>query len=160
MTIPRQLFLEHWKRICRRFGRGFDEGNLADAEDYLVFLDGRLTAEEFVDAARAVWATARWFPRPADFLGVMAGHEWRTVLEVAGNWDPDAWAELTVAAKLATEAVGGTAGIREARDVPRLRAAWLDAYEREVKAECAVPRLPELPAEQVVGQLERARGSA
>jgi hypothetical protein len=139
-VIDRSTFLAHWKRICRRFERPFDQGNLVEADDYHAFLDARMSTEEFDEAARAVWATARWFPRPADFLGMQAGHEWRTVLELAQGWDREAWAQLTTAAKLATEAVGGTAGIREAREVVKLRGAWFDAYEREVQAESAVDR--------------------
>ena len=142
------LFLEHWKRICRRFDRVFDKGNLADAEDYMAFLGPRMGDEEFGEAAQAVWATAKWFPRPADFLSVRAGHEWRLVLEVSVNFDRDVWARLTSAAKLATEAVGGTEGIRRAREIVRLRTAWLDAYEREVQAESSVSRLPEPDAEK------------
>ncbi len=141
--ISRELFLGHWQRICRRFGRTFDAGNLRDAEDYLDFLGPRMSDEEFDEAARAVWATAKWFPRPADFLGVQAANEWRTVLELATNFNGDVWAQLTTAAKLATEALGGTAGIREARDVGRMRERWIDAYEQEVQAEAAVRRLPD-----------------
>ena len=49
--ISRGLFLETWKRMCRRFGRVFDEGNLADAEDYLAFLGPRMDDQEFGEAA-------------------------------------------------------------------------------------------------------------
>lgn len=140
--IPRETFLEHWRRICRRFDRTFDRANLEDAEGYLEFLGPRMSAEEFDEAARAVWATAKWFPRPADFLGVMAGQEWRTVLALSADFDAEAWAELTTAAKLATESLGGTAAIRESRNVERMRSAWIDAYELEVQAEASVLRLP------------------
>lgn len=139
--IARELFLEHWQRICRRFDKAFDRSNLRDAEDYMDFLGPRMSDEEFDEAARAVWATAKWFPRPADFLAVQAANEWRTVLELAQAFEAETWAQLTTAAKMATEALGGTAAIRKARDVGRTRERWIDAYEREVQAESAVKRL-------------------
>jgi len=139
-VIDRAVFLTHWKRICRRFDRAFDRDTLTETDDYFEFLSARMSTEDFDEAARAVWATARFFPRPADFLSVQAGHEWRTVLEFSSDFDRDVWAQLTVAAKLATEAIGGTAVVRGSRDLVRLRTAWLDAYEREVQAESATDR--------------------
>lgn len=136
--IDRETFLWHWKRICRRFGKKFDQQNLTDAEDYLAFLERRMPTEEFEEAAQAVWATAKWFPRPADFLRVQAGREWRTVLELVAAWDKPTWAGLTTNARLATEAVGGLTSIGAAKDVGRTMTLWLDAYEREVQADAAV----------------------
>jgi hypothetical protein len=138
--IERSVFLTHWKRICRRFDRAFDKDTLTETDDYFDFLSARMSTEEFDEAARAVWATSRFFPRPADFLSVQAGHEWRTILEMATAFDRDAWAQLSTAAKLATEALGGTEAIRGSRELVRLRAAWFDAYEREVQAESALDR--------------------
>ena len=156
--IEPAVFLTHWKRICRRFDRVFDAENVSESGDYLDFLSARMSTEDFDEAARSVWATARFFPRPADFLSVQAGHEWRTVLEMATNFDRETWGQLTTAAKLATEAVGGTDGIRASRELVKLRAAWLDAYEREVQAESAVDR-QEIPGatglQEVLGRPTR-----
>ena len=139
--IQRTTFVDHWERICRRFRRPFDEMNMQDAEDYFAFLNEHMEQDEFVGAAQAVWATAKWFPRPSDFLAVRAGMEWRKVLEMVQRFDNATWRGLSQAARLATEAVGGTTGIAGATNVVRIRQAWLESYERELEAK-SLERLP------------------
>ena len=53
---------------------------------YWKFLNDRLSNEQFMAAARTVWATSRFFPRPADFL--LAAYP-RTLPEL--NRAADAW---------------------------------------------------------------------
>lgn len=135
MRLSKSVFLMHWQRLARRFGRKLDDGCLAEAEDYYAFLSHRMTAEAYVVAAQTLWATAKWFPRPSEFLTTGAAKEWRLVLAMAQNgWDREVWAGLGDAAKLATESCGGLSGMGATTNVLKLMEAWMASYERETKA--------------------------
>ena len=77
MRIQSDSFLRAWETLEKRFGKQPP----GSAADYLGYLDGVLTDEEFGSAWRAVWATCRFFPRPADFLMVRQGEDWAKVQE-------------------------------------------------------------------------------
>jgi hypothetical protein len=68
--IDRHEFWAAWERLCRRFGRDLDKD---EARDYHGYLDPQLDTEEFLDAARKLWASREFFPRPDDFLDAATG---------------------------------------------------------------------------------------
>ena len=81
--IDRRKFTAWWQRLEARFGK--TEG----ADAYLIYLESQgMITEAFEAAAAAVWATSRFFPRPADFLLVEAGSAWAAVLEHAPKLVP------------------------------------------------------------------------
>ena len=133
MKLAKGSFLREWERIARRFGRKLDAGSLTDAEDYYRFLSVRMTAEEFLLAAEALWATSKWFPTPAAFLTVGAAGEWRKVLGMARDrYSVDEWHTLSTQAKLACEACGGLDGMGQATNIQKLREGWMEAYALEM----------------------------
>lgn len=67
---PAEFFTNVWTPLCRRFGK--DLGQTDEAALYLEYLNARLSEEQIRGAARALWATREFFPRPADF--VLAAH--------------------------------------------------------------------------------------
>jgi len=75
--ISKALFMEAWKGLERRFG----EQSSGSAANYLTYLSPMMEDEEFTEAARAVWASREFFPRPADFLMVRQGTDWRKAQE-------------------------------------------------------------------------------
>lgn len=133
-------FREIWAHLCARFNREVD-ANLAVS--YLEYLTELMDTEEFVIAARAVWATGRFFPRPADFVVIRAGLEWPTVLEcLSGFHPPDwpwqaPWKDLSPRAQSACHRLGGISAMAEeaVRGVTRLRESYQTAYEEEATAE-------------------------
>lgn len=135
MKLTKTVFLSEWERLARRFNRKLDEASLAEAEDYFRFLSHRMSAGDFLTASHTVWATAKWFPRPSDFLTTNAAQEWRVVLSMAQDgYDKDTWGALSQSARHSTEACGGLTGMGASVNVMRLRDAWMDAYEREVQS--------------------------
>jgi hypothetical protein len=138
--IEQQTFSRAWKRLCTRFGRTVDADEAADFHEYL---SARMSTPEFLAAAQSLWATAKWFPRPADFVLVDASGEWRRVLEAVSRYSPpDAawvkpWDALSERAQAACRQLGGLSAMRAIyeRDVLRLKAAWETEYERLVGQE-------------------------
>lgn len=135
----RPTFLRWWKRLEERFGeqRG--------VEAYYVYLHRTLPSdEEFEPAAAAVWATTRFWPRPADFLLVGGASGWDLVRRyapgmVGGAVSADTWRErqalIGERAWAALDALGGPIALRDSRDVPRFRREFLHAYELVVTKE-------------------------
>jgi len=154
--IDQAAFIRAWRHLCTRFGRKVDAD---EAAEYLDFLDGQLDTDSFLAAARVLWATAKWFPRPADFVLVGAAGEWRLVLEAVDRYAPPdtawlkPWGALSDRSREACQQLGGLAAMRAVyeRDVLRLKAAWEAAYEQEVGLEAAATLLP---AERVPALLE------
>jgi hypothetical protein len=135
-VIDRHKFTAWWQRLEARFGK--TEG----ADAYLLYLESQeVGTEAFEAAAAAVWATSRFFPRPADFLLVQAGSAWVSVLEHAPKlvppvpsktvWD-EARAAIPDRAFKALGTIGGPVALREASDLARFRRDFLDAYELAV----------------------------
>lgn len=152
--IDRNEFQSAWAMLCERFGKTY-EGNQAAA--YYRYLNDQMDTEGFVRAARALWATARWFPRPADFLLVGAAGEWALVLAAAEAYTPPAWEwsqhwqRMTERGREACRAIGGMTTIRALweRDVTKLKAEWERAFEQSMAAEVLslpAPNLRKLPA--------------
>lgn len=134
--IDKHTFAAWWQRLEARFG----ETQGADA--YLAYLESQgLETQDFASAAASVWATSRFFPRPADFLLVQAGAAWAAVLKHAASlvppvssreaWD-DARAAIPERAFKALGTIGGPVALRECSDLARFRRDFLDAFERAV----------------------------
>lgn len=161
MKLTKGVFLSHWERLARRFNRNLDASCLEEANDYYAFLSERISAEDFLLSATAVWATSKWFPRPADFLSYNAGMEWLVVLSLADKWDKETWNGLTNAAKVATESIGGLNSIGGSRDIVKIRNAWFESFERAIQtwASSTDGQLLEPPSinlsEKLPGFLER-----
>ena len=70
MMMDVEVFVDVWDRLCRRFGRDMDREEAMAYMDYLEAMG--MGTEDFVAAARVVWARREFFPRPVDFI--MASH--------------------------------------------------------------------------------------
>lgn len=134
--IDRRRFAAWWQRLEGRLGK-------ADGADaYLLYLESQgMETEAFEAAASAVWATSRFFPRPADFLLVEAGSAWDTVRIVAPELlrlfgDAEAWRairqKIPDRAWRALSSLGGPTALRDSTDLVRFRREFLDAYELAV----------------------------
>jgi hypothetical protein len=134
--IDRRKFAAWWQRLEARFGK--TEG----ADAYLLYLESQgIDTTAFERAAAAVWATSRFFPRPADFLLVEAGAAWVAVLKNAPALVPPltgkiAWdqarASIPDRAFDALTSIGGPTALRDAHDMARFRRDFLEAYELAV----------------------------
>jgi hypothetical protein len=133
--IDRRAFTRSWQEILTRFGRDPEPGQAAA---YYEYLSEQMDTEQFLAAARALWATARYFPRPADFLLMGAGGEWDTVRLAMEGVSTQSWAghwrTLSARSQDACRALGGVPHMADmwARDSIRLKAAWEAEYERTV----------------------------
>lgn len=138
--IDRDAFKKAWDHILARFGR---QWNREQAEMYYAYLNDLMDTDDFLTAARAVWASNTFFPRPADFLTVRAGSEWPLVLKCAEGFHPpdwpwaESWKQLTPRAQGACRRLGGMDAIRNlwTKDPARLRTQFLAAFEEEATAE-------------------------
>lgn len=137
--IDRDAFKRTWAQLCARFGKQSDP---QQAVAYYEFLTEQLDTQAFIAAARAIWATSTWFPRPVDFVLVIAAGEWRLVLEAVGKYAPPdaawltAWEALSERSRAACKQLGGLSAMRTIydRDVLRLKSEWERAYEQEVSS--------------------------
>lgn len=134
--IDRKEFLNVWAHLCTRFGR---QNDADQAAAYFEFLSEQMDTEPFINAARGIWATSRFFPRPADFLLLEASSEWQIVLQAVGEYTPPHgewhkhWKLLTPRSVDACRSLGGISSMRlmyERGDIPRLKAEWERAYEQ------------------------------
>jgi hypothetical protein len=138
--IDRSAFKQAWGHICARFGREHDP---KQAAAYFEYLSEQMETEEFLASARAIWATAKWFPRPADFLTVVVTDEWLKVLACVEDYNPphgkwyEKWREFEPRTRSACDQLGGIAGMKAVaeKDVIRLKAAWEQAYEQAAAAQ-------------------------
>ena len=148
--IDKDEFKQAWRRLCHRFGK---EVNPQVAAAYYEFLNEALETGVFLSAAQVIWATAKWFPRPADFLTVGIGGEWDLVqrcMELADKkqaWHVD-YALLSDRGRAACKALGGIHEMIPVRnkDTIRLKMAWEQAYEQATAATVlALPSGPKAP---------------
>jgi hypothetical protein len=146
MSIEHADFIRIWRHICRRFNRDFDHEQAAAYFDYL---GEYLTTEEFTASARHIWATSRFFPRPADFLVADATDAWRQVSRTADLYTTPAPREFGEAMKAlpprcksAVRDMGGIDAVKRemAHSTVRAREAFERAYEAAVVAD--MPALP------------------
>ena len=135
MIDPTQ-FHAAWEGLCTRFGK---EPDPRQAGAYLRYLSEQMTTEQFIQSVRALWATAKWFPRPADFLLIATADDWQIVMRCMDECKPPEWnwsdiwrEEMNERARAACLALGGIQSMRPMRDkdIIRLKAAWESAYEQ------------------------------
>lgn len=154
--IDRSEFTRAWKHLCSRFGKQ-DDGEQAAA--YLRYLDDQISTQEFMGAARALWATAKWFPRPVDFLLVAAGDDWQAVLSAAAGFSPPGWDwtthwdAMSPRAQEACKRLGGMDAVRKLweKDLVKLKSEWERAYEQSAAQEIALTPLPP-PVQKVLAR--------
>ena len=63
--IDTKEFNRAWKTLCRRLNRDLDA---EEAADYRAWLSERMDTDQFLEAARHLWATCKFFPEPAAFI--------------------------------------------------------------------------------------------
>ena len=137
--IDLDTFNEEWAALAGRFGKA---DNATQAAAFYDFLTDRMETPDFVAAARTLWANARWFPRPVDFLLVGAADEWARVMEcmeLSGKllaWG-EQWQALSSAARAACLALGGVPTLKTMHDKDSIRAKneWEKALEQATAGE-------------------------
>lgn len=139
--IELHTFSRAWDRLRARFGRPTDPD---EAADYHAYLSAQMDEPQFLAACQVLWANARWFPRPVDFVLVGATGDWRLVLLAMDGYAPPAWSwvgpwnTMTARSREACLALGGIEGMRAVREQGRLlalKAAWEQAYEQVAASE-------------------------
>lgn len=141
--IDRKEFLKAWQAIEERFGRTPDPKMAAM---YLAFLTEQMETAEFLAAARTIWATAKFWPRPADFLTLGPAGEWPIVVRCidgfrAPDWPwvkpgPDGelspWHSLSERSRAACRQMGGMDVLKATyeRDPIRAKTEWERALEQ------------------------------
>jgi hypothetical protein len=137
--IDEAMFYAEWEALAGRFGKGADATQAAAFYD---FLTDRMDTEDFVAAARTLWANARWFPRPVDFLLVSTAADWEGVLECMElSGKKEAWHEqyalLPQRVRDACLALGGIPHLKYLHDKDSIRAKteWEKAVEQATAGE-------------------------
>lgn len=134
-TIGHDVFNQVWERLCQRFNRKLD---VEEARSYLRYLQGvGMTVDRFVTAASQLWAIREFFPRPADFLLVDLGREWRQLQRVIDaydpphGWDGDLWDGMGIAGQEAVRFLGGLRSVKDQMQLnpSRLFERFRHAYE-------------------------------
>jgi hypothetical protein len=136
-------FRTEWNRLETRFGRDHNEETL---DAYYEFLAPLMDTAAFLAAAHTVWATFKWWPRPADFLTLAAQGEWPLVVQCVEGyrppdwpWTTDApdgtiapWKRLSERSRGAVKQMGGIDAVKAAyeRDPIRAKDAWEKALEQ------------------------------
>lgn len=130
--IDAEVFARGWKMLENRFGKQPSGA----AASYAEFLSPLMDNETFTIAAKALWATREFFPKPAAFFSIVGETEWRLVVECvqacippAWRWS-EVWRKMSGRAQEAVKALGGIEAVQSAftRDPLKARAAFLDAY--------------------------------
>lgn len=138
--IDREAFKAGWYGILLRFGVEFHKDQAAA---YYEYLSPQMETGDFLQAAQAIWATAKWFPRPVDFVLIGTAGEWSDVLKVAELYrPPDAgwvvyWGSLSKRSQDACRNLGGLTVVRRLyeRDPIKLKQEWEKAFEQVVTRE-------------------------
>ena len=137
--IAPELFARWWRTMYERFP-GKPDPDAASA--YYSFLSERMDDRTFEQAARALWASEEYFPRPARFLEIRALLAWPAVLEhcrrlhVRGT-DDEQLAQIRAhleanpvpkIARVAIEQLGGRYAMRERieKDPSRAKRMYLE----------------------------------
>lgn len=140
-----------WQKLCRRFNRSVEP---EEASDYLAYLESvGLDMVQIRRAVESAWATREFFPRPADFMAGEASVGWTALRELAAKWSPqlspdDARVYLAAVPERSMRALrslGGLDALQTARDFPKLRREYLDAFDRTL-VEDSTRGLTALPA--------------
>lgn len=137
--IDREAFVEEMQRLERRFSEELHDDDLWALYDYL---SQHLDTDGFLRASQAVWATNRFFPRPADFLMVQSAESWRNLQRYLRDYKPpyevsDPNETLSGMTMQVVRDMGGLLVAKEEmqRSPVRFRRAFGDAYEAAVVAD-------------------------
>lgn len=135
--ISEETFIGGWEMLCERFGHDLEE-SIPEAQRLHDYLNQMGVEDEgFLLAVRRIWATARFFPRPADFLQDECAAAWDAVEEWAWSLRPNEPSPTPVpspAVLRALNTVGGIDAVKDTRGPHRntLRKAFFEAYEAEL----------------------------
>ena len=121
-------------KLCHRWNR---ELSGEEAAQYRSFLSMHgMGDEEIKSAAVALWATARFFPRPVDFLLYRRRNAWAKAVEAATTFlppmDSGTWTELEDELTRQTiHELGGISSLKRAigRDAIATRRSFMEVYE-------------------------------
>lgn len=154
--IDKTIFAAEWSLLEQRFdvSKG---ARVVDA--YYEFLNGAMDTEAFLLAARSVFVSREFFPRPIDFIEVGVEDLWQRVIEAISVYEPPnfpggrIFQELPQAAQDAIRTIGGLNSARAIwQDSPlRLRGAFMRAYTAIV---ASPSRLGEVKPNEPVGRLK------
>lgn len=130
--IDRDTFGDVWAILEERFGKEHSQPTRAM---YYKSLSERLTTEEFRGAARHLFDSAEFFPKPDDFVEAVRGDtetralkSWETVEQVVRGFSSRD--ELTSEAERTVKLMGGMRQLRMTRDEnwPHRRREFLKLY--------------------------------
>lgn len=151
--LDKRVFLRELGMLAERFGRTISEPVMLR---YFESLSRELTTPEFEHAARVIFDEDQFWPSPRRFVEAVHGsvkergnEAWALALKCAsaGAPLPELPAgENAVAVRAAVRAVGGLRQLGSTHEagLRSVRADFLDAYERELRAQrSAVPEAVE-----------------
>ena len=118
--IDQDVFKIEWGILCERFNR---QPSTALAARYYQSLAPRMTTEEFKEAARRVFDSCEFFPRPDDFFEQARGS---TEAQAAAEWDICQWVMKGDLKALARMSDTGRRTIRLMGGVDALRNSKVD----------------------------------
>lgn len=161
--IDQAVFAAEWRLLEERFAKSH---TLEVVRRYHETLDPLLETEEFRSAARSLFAHARFFPAPADFLGSRCDGAWTQVQRCIAEFCPpewrwgERWLTLNPTTKWACEQLGGIAGMKKAsdRDVVQLRTTFRRIYVEAALSEAIgrpVPSNSNTPARLAAASADR-----
>lgn len=154
--LDKTQFAKTFALLAARFGKDFGDQAGPLSAGYFTYLDAcGLSDVDLERAARAIFATHKFFPRPADFLCAHLASEWAVVLDALDACRPPdyGWAPyfkiLSGKGRNACLALGGIPTMREIadKDLVRLKQAWERAYEQATEQQAmALPSAAERKA--------------
>lgn len=136
--IEEGVFRSEWAALCERFRlTGDREPSQLMLRRYYEFLTERLTTQQFEAAARQLYATQTFFPRPQDFVEAALGsprerasQEWPAFRRAIGG-DREAREALSDEAHHAAALLGGwqALGRTSLSEMEWLRKRFLEVHE-------------------------------
>ena len=118
--IDQGVFKNEWAVLCERFGKY--EGSRVISKRYYDHLAPLMTTEQFVAAARRLFASAEFFPRPDAFLEAVglagesaAGADWEHANAVMYG-DAAAYARLSEEGRRVVGLMGGVRGLQSTHE--------------------------------------------
>lgn len=147
--INPNVFAEEMAILGERFGKQLPEVILLR---YLDLLDEAMTTEEFEGACRAILYSREFFPKPVDFLAVLADARWPTVATLAQSWSVPVSEEtkhlvdqLDPTTRRVLARMGGVSEVREMmarRGWAKAREEYVEVFGRELSSQVLSAYLP------------------
>ena len=148
--IDREQFNRAWRMLCKRLRRDLDA---EEAADYRAWLSERMDTDQFLEAARHLWATCKFFPEPTAFIEAIrpsveaeALEQWELCGQVMAG-SKEAFIHMSLTGKRTVRLLGGPDRLRNTKldQVPFVRRDFLklfgdaeEIYRRE-KQRTALP---------------------